>query len=533
MTLGVPWGYFPTECAGENEKNANEGVVTIMIYVFQVCVGGNLMKRSSVGTTAMLLVALVCLSGSHVKAQSANYPAQGPYGAPQAYTAQQAYAAPQAYTAQQAYAAAPAYYEALAGQGGQGYKAALAGYDAAPVAFASGGCTSCGGGDSAAAGCSTCGNGQNEACPSCGGGNKCGHCKARLGGGLFGPGGGGGLFGHGGKRLLGNFARNNGRGLWTKHGPNGTGANCTPRWFDFDAEIMLLKRENVSRQIAYASNGIAGPTVLSTDNLDFGTAPGFRITGNYLLGPGTNLEASYFGSFNWSTAAAVTSGNNSLYSLLSDFGTNPNGGFPETDASVSQSLSYSSALNSVEMNVRRRYVSPNCRFHSSLLAGARYIVLDESMQYFTDSGSQVNGSMDYRTDTSAQMVGFQIGGELIMAVIPRVRIGAEIKAGVFGTINEQSTNITLTGPNAAVFSESQNNNDVGAVGEAGFFALVQATERLTIRAGYQMLYLNGVALAVENINPDTTFLGGARTSRLNESGSVFYHGFSGGMEWTW
>jgi hypothetical protein len=62
-------------------------------------------------------------------------------------------------------------------------------------------------------------------------------------------------------------------------------------------------------------------------------------------------------------------------------------------------------------------------------------------------------------------------------------------------------------------------------------ALYRATPRLTLRTGYQVLFVDGVALAVENFNTESPF--SARDPFLNARGDVVYHGATAGFEWTW
>jgi hypothetical protein len=52
-----------------------------------------------------------------------------------------------------------------------------------------------------------------------------------------------------------------------------------------------------------------------------------------------------------------------------------------------------------------------------------------------------------------------------------------------------------------------------------------------LRAGYQALFIDGVALAVDNFNTVSPF--SVRDSFLDNSGNVTFHGAAAGFEWTW
>ncbi len=308
------------------------------------------------------------------------------------------------------------------------------------------------------------------------------------------------------------------------HGPYGDGGCCLPRWFDVHAEWLFWQRDYSDSQ-AFSSRGILGPTVLDANQLDFSEESGFRVTGAYLVGPATALEATYFGTLNWASSAQVT-GDGDLFSVFSDFGSDPFNGFPETDFANLHQLGLSSELDNAELNLRHRSVSANCLWHSSLLIGVRYLRLREDLSYRTETNV---AAMDYALKVDNDLVGAQIGGDLFLCVTPRFKIGGEIEAGVYGTSSSQRTNVTTT--DSPVLHEYLRDNDVAFIGEAGVSGLYRITSRWTFRGGYQVLYVDGVATAVDNFNTASPF--SARTALLSNNGNVFYHGANLGFEWTW
>jgi hypothetical protein len=54
---------------------------------------------------------------------------------------------------------------------------------------------------------------------------------------------------------------------------------------------------------------------------------------------------------------------------------------------------------------------------------------------------------------------------------------------------------------------------------------------VTIRTGYQVIFLDGVALAPNNFNANPAF--GNRAVGVNSGDSVTLHGVSTGLEWMW
>ena len=71
----------------------------------------------------------------------------------------------------------------------------------------------------------------------------------------------------------------------------------------------------------------------------------------------------------------------------------------------------------------------------------------------------------------------------------------------------------MTSTNGPSLREYNEDNDVAFLGEAGVMALFRATSQLTLRIGYQVLYVDGVALAVDNFNTASPFA--ARDSFLD------------------
>jgi hypothetical protein len=77
------------------------------------------------------------------------------------------------------------------------------------------------------------------------------------------------------------------------------------------------------------------------------------------------------------------------------------------------------------------------------------------------------------------------------------------------------------------------NTQVAFIGELAFNATCQLTCHWAVRAGYQLLWIEGVALASEQaiINPGP--INGGAANAIDSSDGLFYHGFTGGLEFTY
>jgi hypothetical protein len=365
-------------------------------------------------------------------------------------------------------------------------------------------------------------------CPNCGGAG-CGACG--MGGGVF----------HG--TLLGD--------VFGCIAPYPDGGCAAVRWYDVAVDYMALKREDAGRRMDFASSGIGGPIVLSTDDLDFDNESSFRISFMWQWGPGSNVEFTYFGLFFWDDSASVVDPTNSLFSPFSDFGLDPLG-FTETDNADFAAIDYESSFDSFEVNFRQRYMAPNCRYQMSCLLGVRYFKLDEDFNYFTQSTANtipgdpladpptedVIPSLQNNINVHNNMVGAQAGGDIWLCILPGLRVGAEGKAAVLANRiaveNTIVTNVPVDGVVPDPLIEDLVENDVSFLGEANITFTYRLNYNWTLRGGYTFLYLDGVALAPENFNAQPPFVDGSpRTSVVNDNGGVFYHGYFGGVEFLW
>lgn len=338
--------------------------------------------------------------------------------------------------------------------------------------------------------------------------------------------------------------------------PYSEGGCCAPRWFDFHVEAMILKREDVSRQVPFTSDGPRGqnpPVLLMTsDSIGFDNEPGLRFTGALQVLNEYNLEFTYFGLFNFSGQAQLDNAFNDLFSAFSDFGGDQDPGpgvvtlaYDETDNASRHRIEYSSTFDNFEFNVRKRWTGVNCRLQGSRLMGARYFWLDESFRFHSlnlDSNNlnAFRGTMTYDADASNSMTGFQIGGDLWTCIVPGISVGGELKAAIMGNRASQTTTIFSSTTNPLLgntYREKISDTALAGLVEANLMGLYRIGPHWTLRSGYNFLYLDGVALGIENFNPTppNTVVNNTqiRVPRINHNGDLFLHGFTFGAEYMW
>lgn len=322
-------------------------------------------------------------------------------------------------------------------------------------------------------------------------------------------------------------------GLLGLIGPYADGGCCAPRYYDFSLEAMWLQRDG-ERDVPLASNGQGGPIVLSTDDFRFDEKPSFRFSAWLQFRSMGNLEFNYYGLFNHADQVQVTDPGNNLFSALSNFGQVPVGGFLEDANAEYMRQELSSSFDNFEINCRRHWQGPDCRFQGSYLFGIRYFKFDEDFDFI--SVSTINSAqLRYHIDTDNSLVGPQMGGDLWLCVIPGLRLGVEGKMGVFGNHASQGTVITATSL-ATPYTESIGSDDVAFVGDTSLYLTYRLSQQFNLKLGYNFLYADGLALGGENFNaaPPNAFLPSSdRQAMINDNGSILYTGASIGMEYNW
>jgi hypothetical protein len=320
---------------------------------------------------------------------------------------------------------------------------------------------------------------------------------------------------------------------------------CGPHYWDCRMEaVSMIRDKTFSPDITFSRLGENGPFVLFSNQLDYDYQTGFRVMGRYDLCPLTVLEFGYMGIYNINTAASTTDPNpvnpntGNLFSLFSNFGTNPatvavpQGPMPDTERSVTQSLFLTSNLQNVEMNVRRYWVGFSPCVSGTCLAGFRYTRLYED--FIFDTRGEAHGN--YNTRAENNLAGFQTGGDVWVHIWQGFRVGAEGKVGVADNhYNVQNTFTDTSG--TAVFTHERFDKDIPAlVTDASLDAVCDVCPSWSIRAGYEILFLNSVALAGDNFNQASPYAIAGQAPRVPfvaDQSSAFYHGFHLGFEYIW
>ncbi|MEM9185359.1 MAG: BBP7 family outer membrane beta-barrel protein [Planctomycetota bacterium] len=357
-----------------------------------------------------------------------------------------------------------------------------------------------------------------------------------------------------------------------------------PHYFDIAVEYLSLQRDSIFdgtvnfTSLGFNDTGVAPNIVLSSDDISGEYEPGFRITGRYDVGPLSVLEVAYTGLFDMNSSAsftdpaAVAGEVNALFSPFTNFGdgflpdpaVDPlEGGFnpadleefEETDRATTHSLSYTSDLQSAEISYRRYWVGYSPRVTGTLLAGFRYTKLKESFRFntvgndFAPGTTQPDppaaivqptgvGTSSTQLISDNDLAGFQMGGDMWVGIIQGLRVGAEGKVGLYNN-HYTIENTFSTSDGSPAFTETARNDQAAFISEAKIMLVADVLPSLSVRGGYEVLFMNSLALVGDNFNTGSPYASALipadsqRTAFLLDQGNALFHGWNIGFEYIW
>jgi hypothetical protein len=215
--------------------------------------------------------------------------------------------------------------------------------------------------------------------------------------------------------------------------------------------------------------------------------------------------------------------------------------WPFDQASMA-SLLYRSRFDSAELNLRySRLVGASLSSglsHLDLLAGVRFVKVQENLDYLAASSTFLNTPVPmqtglYSTRTDNDLIGLQLGGDLNYRLSSALSLVGRGRGGLLVNSASQRSNV-----NGILVSTGAGYNDIGAgsnVGLAGMFEFgihtnYQVSPNLTLMIGYQGLFLSDLSTAPRQLNWGAEF--GSRNG-LERNGSLFFFGPAAGIEWRW
>lgn len=322
--------------------------------------------------------------------------------------------------------------------------------------------------------------------------------------------------------------------------PDPTQPPPRPSWYAQAEAVFLWRR--VLEPTNVASLGTPTDIVFTTDDLDKPVKAGGRLLVGYAFEDSPfQVELSYLALAGYKGEAAIrnntlnklqTPTEGDLFSPFTGFG---NPAVVGVDYENLVSIHEYSALRTGELNALWPVPVRPGQLPTSLLLGVRYLQVRERFDYLSTSlaPTPLGATNSVRTRTGNELWGPQIGAVLHSYLGERTWLDFSAKAGVFNNAASQETTYQNDISGQSTTFQHQHSRDVSAyVADLELTLLHRWTPSLTTRFGYQVMWVDGLALASQNFNqPLDTLRSGPPW--LEHNGQVFYHGIHIGAELAW
>jgi hypothetical protein len=300
-------------------------------------------------------------------------------------------------------------------------------------------------------------------------------------------------------------------------------ANLCPCAYGW-AEGLILSRDNRAEDDELVLDVDTDEELLEVGDLDFDATGGLRVGYGFRTHCGWGWEFGYLGVFDHSAKESVELDDGLM--LPGDLGLQVNDFFEADEVDVK----YSSDIHSFEANrVCCCCCSDGCCGRSvEWLAGFRFLSLDEEFSINADDFDE--GESEYEVETKNRLYGGQVGTRL-RRCRNRWSFETTAKAGLFGNDMEQQQDPIDDFPGFRFRDgEESHESDLAFVGDLNFSAIYQLNCVWGLRAGYNLIWIEGVALAPDQLDFDN---GPDAGEGLEDGAGVLLHGFNFGAEARW
>jgi hypothetical protein len=279
-------------------------------------------------------------------------------------------------------------------------------------------------------------------------------------------------------------------------------------WFVKGGAVILHRARPAAQTLIIPT---AGPGVISSgDDFGLGWDGGPDVSIARRSANGDLWEVRYFGDLDWDgDAAPFGAVGNVRIGSFSNFG------------ATALTGRYASSLDSVELNWRRP-IGQRARF----LAGFREIELKDDITYNIVFPAF---NADYNWHETNHLYGAQFGGDFdLWRLDSPLSVNALLKGGIYG--NVANNDFTLRPSTGGQFDGGGKDSVVAFAGEIDVTMAYQLTRHMALRGGYQLLWLDGLALASDNLARATR---NSSQAGIDNEGDVFYHGAMMSLDFMW
>jgi hypothetical protein len=303
-----------------------------------------------------------------------------------------------------------------------------------------------------------------------------------------------------------------------------------PLWTNYAlAEALFWGRDNQAANVPLVTAVGSGVPLISAGDPQFPVAAGVRAFYGERNPNECGWELGYFGVYGMSASRIATATPPQYLQMPGPIGNDL------TADGESALVKYNSVINSAEANVFRtsNYWRDYTESWLTLdwLAGFRYVGVEEQASINTTCCINTTDTLvPYSVRTRNNMFGGQIGSRARWTW-ERWAVEGWAKAGILGNSQKQIQDplIDYTG-----FQQrgalSATGTDVGFIGDINLSVIYRLTDVWGIRAGYNTVWINGLALAPNQFDFTNTSVSG---TGLNSGDGIFLNGANLGLEARW
>ena len=274
----------------------------------------------------------------------------------------------------------------------------------------------------------------------------------------------------------------------------------------------------------YSVPNVPAVEAFKSSQFQQGFSAGPKIDLIYHGNSGYSAEFSYFNISNQSDTRVIGPDNPPDWLLMK-----APAPFWQTQDLKDQAMAWSGTTNlySAEANGRLELSS-----RVTVLAGFRWLELNDKLLGTLTPVKFIPPF--WNTSAVNNLYGAQIGVDGKILELGRFSLNGLIKAGLFDDNAGQSTGVSLQ---KEVYPSSASTNHAAYAGEASVQLKYQLSNGLALKAGYEVLWLDGVALATgqiqetiatEHIPPPST----VRTLGINCGSGLLFQGVTAGLEYS-
>lgn len=251
---------------------------------------------------------------------------------------------------------------------------------------------------------------------------------------------------------------------------------------------------------------------------DFKFQPGFKVAATYFTDQ-VVWDLSYLWLNNWEKSCSRTSPGALIFSVKNPGITN------DFDGADYGEAKYSCDFQNCELNFFHYNASRFENFFTSAyLVGLRYMSLKEALDVSFTNGSNRSS---YKVHAMNHIPAIQVGGLLAWRPTKTITWDIILMAGVGFDAGEQKTYLGDLNNTVTVRDYEESGFSTPLVTEGSVRLTYQPASYVNFHAAYQFIYLNGVALA-----PDQLVKSNSTDHVYRAIGAPLIHGLTAGLTWS-